>query len=266
MIWNNHGSWESDIPWQLHSQKATLCEALLQLQLQTFLLLNIHLSLWTIQLIFIALSVSVVRDQLLVELITIIGSYEMMKKFVNTQKNGGTWWPWRIMNPFLTSIALVIWSPWRHTTSPLPEVDDLIDTLGSRTVFPACELHQSKSWWANMKIGEEWHQGLNSPSGLFFIKYLAFGHDVIDHWGIILLRPPRALAEDPCLWSHLITIVWALKCKELALTYNICFTQHFWKEIYSSILWDSPFHKIIPPSMQPMCIKAILLLHFLEPL
>ena len=107
MIWNNHGSWESDIPWQLYSQKATLCEALLQLQLQTFLLLNIHLSLWAIQLIFIALSVSVIRDQLLVELITIIGSYEMMKKFVNTQKNGGTWWPWRITNPFLTSIALV---------------------------------------------------------------------------------------------------------------------------------------------------------------
>ena len=145
MTWNNHGSWESDIPWQLHSQKATLCEALLKLQLQTFLLLNIHLSLWAIQLIFIALSVSVIRDQLLVELITIIGSYEMMKKFVNTQKNGGTWWPWRITNPFLTSIALVIWSPWRHTASPLPEVDDLIDPLGSRTVFPACELHQSKS-------------------------------------------------------------------------------------------------------------------------
>ena len=93
MIWNNHGSWESDIPRQLHSRKAALREALLRLQLWTSLLLNIHLSLQAIQLIFIALSVSVIRDQLLVELITIIGSYEMMKKFVNTQKNGGTWRP-----------------------------------------------------------------------------------------------------------------------------------------------------------------------------
>ena len=93
MIWNNHGSWESDIPQQLHSWKAALHEALLQLQLWTSLLLNIHLSLQAIWLIFIALSVSVIRDQLLVESITIIGSYEMMKKFVNMQKNGGTWRP-----------------------------------------------------------------------------------------------------------------------------------------------------------------------------
>ena len=41
--------------------------------------------------IFIAPFVSVVRDQLLVESIIIIGSYKMMKKFANTQKNGGTW-------------------------------------------------------------------------------------------------------------------------------------------------------------------------------
>ena len=107
MIWNSHGSWESDILWQLHSQKAALHKVLLWLQLWTFLLLNIHLSLWVIRLIFIAPFVSVVRDQLWVELIIIIGSYEMMKKFTNTQKNGGMWRPWRITNPFLTNTALV---------------------------------------------------------------------------------------------------------------------------------------------------------------
>ena len=89
MIWNNHGSWESDILQQLHSQKATLCEVLLRLQLWTSLLLDIHLSLQAIWLIFIAPSANVVRYQLLVELITIIGSYKMMKKFVNMQMNGG---------------------------------------------------------------------------------------------------------------------------------------------------------------------------------
>ena len=107
MIWNSHGSWESDILWQLHSQKATLHEALLWLQLWTFQLLNIHLSLQIIQLIFIAPFVSVVRDQLLVESIIIFGSYEMMKRFINTQKNGGMWWPWRMVNTFLTNMALI---------------------------------------------------------------------------------------------------------------------------------------------------------------
>ena len=59
------------------------------------------------QLIFIAPFVSVIRDQLLVELIIIIGSYEMMNKFVNMQKNGGMRWPWRIVNSFLRNMALI---------------------------------------------------------------------------------------------------------------------------------------------------------------
>ena len=87
MIWKCHGNGVLSTLWQLYFQKAAPCEVLSQLQLWTFLLLNILPRLWVIVQIHTALSDSVIMAWLLAELIMMNGNYKMMKS-VYTLKNG----------------------------------------------------------------------------------------------------------------------------------------------------------------------------------